>query len=111
MSVAAEDLARLVNTTESDGVLQVCLDESAALVDRYLEGHGDVDEPPPAAILDRAYLLVAAELFNQRQAPNGYLNQQFDAPDGIQSEPIRISRDPLAAARPLLAQWVYPSIA
>lgn len=61
----------------------------------------------PAEILDRAVLLVAVEQINQDKAPNGVLNQFFDAGVGDASAtPVRIGRDPMKPAYPILAPWV-----
>lgn len=54
----------------------------------------------PSRILDRAVLEVAAELYHRKNAPNG-IKSYADAFDGASA--IRVARDALVAARPLLA--------
>jgi len=55
----------------------------------------------PETVLDRAVLEVASELFHRRNAPSGI--SQFGAADG---SVVRVARDPMVAAYPLLAPWV-----
>jgi hypothetical protein len=55
----------------------------------------------PEAILNRAYIEVASELYNRQSAPNGI--SQFASPDG---SPIRIRRDPMAAVYELLRPFL-----
>lgn len=90
--------------SSQDGELLACLETTGELLDRYLE---DVDEadPVPEQVRDRAHLLAAAEMFHQGQAPNGFLNQQFE--DGT-TTPVRVGSDPLRPAYPLLTRWVNP---
>ncbi|MGO2655974.1 MAG: hypothetical protein ACTH93_09135 [Pseudoclavibacter sp.] len=61
----------------------------------------------PATAQDRAVVEVAAELFNRKGTRNGIA--AFDGGDDMQS--FRIARDPLKAARPLLAPWIPAGIA
>lgn len=61
----------------------------------------------PQSIMRRAILEVGAELFHRRQAPNGIT--QFAMPNG--PAPVRVARDPLVAARDLLAPFLGPGIA
>lgn len=118
MSVTATQLRDFVavSATEvSDTALEGYVATATALVDEYLRDV-PVTVPPeeptvPVAIRDRAELLVAAEMFTQDQAPNGFLNQQFDTTDGLVTQPVRISSDPLRPAYPLLSSWVPPVIA
>lgn len=62
----------------------------------------------PASVLDRATREVCSDLFTRRQAPHGVVNAQFAGGDGPGATPVRINRDPLAGAYPLLARWVVP---
>ncbi len=100
--------------TDETATLTTCLAKSRALVDAYIMGGiGVFDDTEtgttiPDAILEGAYLEVAADLFNRRQAPNGILSQQYDAGMGTVASPIRINRDPLTPAYSLLAPWVLP---
>lgn len=79
-----------------------CWAQAAELVTRHV-GIAEV----PAAILDRATLEVGAELFHRRSAPNGI--SQFASPDT--GAAIRVARDPMVAAYPLLAPFVGRGIA
>lgn len=54
----------------------------------------------PVEVLDRVHLLVGADLFHMRGTKNGV--SQFASPD---AGAIRIGRDPLQAARPILAPY------
>lgn len=105
MAVALADLKAFIGAagTADDNVLTDCLAEGQALVDAYV-GASVV----PTSLLDRAYLEVAADLWNRRSAPNGIANQQFATPDGISSAPIRIARDPMQAAYKILGRHVLP---
>lgn len=79
-----------------------CWAQAEALVAQHI---GDADVPAP--ISDRAALEVAAELFHRRQAPNGI--SQFATPDG--GGAVRVARDPMVAAYPLLAPFVGRGLA
>lgn len=89
---------------------RTCLAVANAVLAEYLKGLMD-DAQVPSVILDEATLLVAADEFHRRRAPNGVLNQQFAGEDGLQAVPVRISRDPLSAAYPLLAPYMDVVIA
>lgn len=62
----------------------------------------------PSHILDRAVLEVAAELYHRKNAPNG-IKSYADAFDGASA--IRVARDALVAARPLLTPYMPLPIA
>lgn len=62
----------------------------------------------PQTILDRAVLEVAAELYHRKNAPNG-IKSYADAFDGASA--IRVARDALVAARPLLTPYMPLPIA
>lgn len=113
MAVTKIDLRKLVgvSTTEAtDADLEGYLTLATAMVDKFVAD--DLAEVPPvfipAAAMDRAYLLVAAELFGQDQAPNGVLNQQYETETGPVATPVRISSDPLRPAYGVLSLWVSP---
>lgn len=91
--------------TVTDAALEDYLATAVELVAAYTQDVPD-DEPVPSAVLARAQRAVAAELHNQDQAPNGFLNQEFN--DGAESVPVRIGTDPLRPARALLGLWVDP---
>ena len=105
MAKTWEDLKTFVGSDEYeyDSLFEECFEEAQALVSKYV-GAAVV----PEVILDRAYLEVGADLFNRRSAPNGIQNQQYATVDGVGFAPMRISRDPLAAAYKILGRWVLP---
>lgn len=110
MALDAATLRTFVAASSSeapDAALDDLLATAEVLVESYTEDL-DAEIEIPAPILERAQLLVAAELWNQDQAPNGFLNQQFESPDGMTSAPVRIGTDPLRPAYALLARWVDP---
>lgn len=108
MSVDATQLRNEVKagTAVPDAMLTNCVSVADTLLREYVEDvYGDI----PPSVYDRAWLAVAVDLFNQRRAPNGVLNQQFSSGEGgTESVPVRISADPLRPARPLLRPWVTP---
>ena len=103
MAVTAEKLATYVQTKlELDqAFISDCVAEGTALVAEYV-GTREV----PEAIKDRAVLEVAADLFYRRRSRNGVAD--FDDPTGV---PVRINRDPMTAAYPILGQFMGPAIA
>lgn len=85
-----------------------CADEAEELVNMWLKAHGiDRDYWPfPDGdyewhVLIRAELEVGAELYHRKNTKNAVA--QFASPDG---SPVRIARDPMVAAYPLLRQLV-----
>lgn len=107
MVITLEQLRDFVRTADGedfDTELQSCIDVTDKLLDELLE---DALETVPEEVRDRAHLLSAAEMFNQGQAPNGVLNQQYD--DGT-SAPIRIGADPLRPAYPLVGRYLPGAI-
>ena len=79
-----------------------CVEQATALVTRFV-GQASV----PTAIVDRAVLEVGSELFHRKQAPNGIA--QFATADG--QSPIRVARDPMIAAYPILQPFTGVGIA
>lgn len=97
MTLFAADLLAYVNAGAADAdFVQECLTEAQVLVGRYV-GVAVV----PEAVLDRAVKEVGSELFHRRQAPNGIA--QFATPD---ASPVRVARDPMLGAYPILARWL-----
>ena len=102
--------AKAAAAGERDPVEDACL-EAVALVDRYITDHGivrySVFDPVataqglPEEIEFRAIIEVGAELYHRKNAKNAVT--QFATADTI--APVRIARDPMIAARPLLAPW------
>ena len=105
MTVWVADLAEYVGAADGEQtlLLQRSLDQAVLLVNKYV-GTNVVPEP----ILDEAYLLVGADLFNRRQAPNGIMNQQYATTSGDGYAAVRIARDPLAVVYGVLRSWVKP---
>lgn len=56
----------------------------------------------PEEVTTEAILQCGSEIWHRRQAPNGI--QQFATPDGTSA--IRVARDPMLAAYPLLIPYV-----
>jgi hypothetical protein len=104
-AVTTGQLAGYVGASD-DAYVDHCLATAETLIGAYLSGYGLLDEDGtltgvPDEIADRAVLEVASELYHRRNAPNGVA--QFATMDAA---PIRIARDPMVAARPLLAPYV-----
>lgn len=76
-----------------------CLTVASALIASQLGKATGV----PGDVIDRATLEVAAELYHRKNAPNGVKNFA-DGFDGAGA--IRVARDALVAARPLLAPYL-----
>lgn len=93
----AADLKDYVNGSDEHlTYIESCVDQAIALVDGYV-GNATV----PELVLERAYLEVGSELFHRRNAPNGVA--QFNTFDG---SAIRVARDPMVGAYPLLRRFV-----
>lgn len=89
--------ASSVSSADAD-FIESCADEAVALVNGFLRTDVDL---VPASVLNRAHVEVASELYNRRSAPNGI--SQFAAPDG---SAVRVARDPLVAAYPLVRPFI-----
>lgn len=97
MTATVEQLALYTGAGPSDSAyVSECLTEALALVSRFV-GSATV----PEAVIDRAVIEVGSELFHRRQAPNGIA--QFATADG--SSAIRVARDPMVSAYPILTPW------
>lgn len=106
MSVTAQDFADYANQGNLDPAMDRIITQAADLVDEYMRANVPEGVMVPPSIEDQAIIEAAANLWDRRLAPGGQLNQAFG--DGEVAAPIRISRDPLAPVRPLLAQWTTP---
>lgn len=97
------DLRAYVGTQSEadDAQVEDAWDTAYALVTTYV-GAAEV----PTVIFDRAVLEVGSELFHRKNAPNGVA--QFNTFDAA---PIRVARDPMVAAYPLLSPYLGPVIA
>lgn len=73
-----------------------CVDEAVALVGQVVG-----DATVPDEIRTRAVIEAGSELYHRRQAPNGI--SQFATPEGA---PMRVARDPMNAARAILAPFL-----
>jgi hypothetical protein len=95
------DLATYVGVGEDDPIVKSSYLTAVDLVAGYV-GTSTV----PETILARAVLEVGSELYHRKNAPNGVSNfQTFEA------APIRVARDPMVAARPLLTPYLLPGFA
>lgn len=94
--MSAADLAVYVGTAETNALVPDCWTQAVALVAAYV-GEAAV----PADVLKRAQIEVGAELFHRKSTKLGVA--QFAMPDAA---PVRVLRDPVQAAYPLLARWV-----
>ncbi len=98
---AEDGLAALrayVNTDATqDAYLGTCWAEAEALVTAHV-GSASV----PAAVHARAVLEVGAELYHRRNAPGGVIAAYAD----LGAAPVRVARDPMVAAYPLLAPYL-----
>ena len=95
---AYDDLKAYVGAPDSDNTfVSACWDEAHALVDTFC---GDV--VVPAIVLKRAKIECGSELFHRRSAPNGVA--QFATLDG--GSAVRVARDPMVGAYPILIPYV-----
>lgn len=96
--MSAADLQEYVRAADGDlDFVTDCYDEATALVETHIGSDAEV----PEVVRDRAILEVGAELFHRRSTKNGVA--QFATGDG---QPVRVARDPMVAARPILAPYV-----
>lgn len=84
--------------SQGDAFIEECIAEAAALVDHWC---GTSVALVPTEVLYRAYVETGADLYYRKQAPQGV--SQFTAVDG---SAIRLRRDPLDAARPMLMAFL-----
>lgn len=98
-----DDLKAYVGAPDSDDTfVSQCWDVAHSLVDTYC---GTV--VVPADVLKRAKIECGSELYHRRSAPNGVA--QFATLDGGQA--VRVARNPMIAAVPLLEPYVGLGIA
>ena len=103
MALAWTDLKAYVNAPSADDTfVQQCWNEAIALVTKF-SGTATV----PDAIKDRARIEVGQELYSRRAAPNGIA--QYATFEGASA--IRVARDPMVGAYPLLQPYVGQGIA
>ena len=99
----ASALGRYVGDVPRTDYLKECISVAWLSVNHFV---GTAVIPP--YILDRAVLEVAAELYHRKNAPNG-IKSYADTFDGASA--IRVARDALVAARPLLTPYMPLPIA
>lgn len=99
MVVGIEDLATYCGASPADPTLADALRESEILVDGYLGVAGR--QSCPDTVRDLAIKVLGSELHVRRSSPGGIT--QWAGPDG--AAPVRLSRDPLNAIRPLLDRY------
>jgi len=100
---AYDALKAYVGAPDSDNTfVSACWDEAHILVDKFC---GTV--VVPAAVLTRAKIECGSELYHRRSAPNGVA--QFATLDG--GSAIRIARDPMTGAYPLLYPYTGQGLA
>jgi hypothetical protein len=98
-----DDLKAYVGApTSDDAFVADCWTEASALVAKFV-GTATVN----ADVLNRAKIECGSELYHRRSAPNGIA--QFATLDGGSS--VRVARDPMIAAYPLLVPYVGQGIA
>lgn len=88
--------------SSDDTFVTACWDEATALVTKFVG-----TKTVPATVLLRAKIECGSELFHRRSAPNGIA--QFATLDG--GSAVRVARDPMIAAYPLLVPYVGQGIA
>lgn len=101
-NVVTPDAAAAYAGAPSGEAITHDLDAAHALVRKHT-GSADV----PTAVIRSAVLDVASDLYSRRQHHNGVVT--FDSPDGVTA--LRVNRDPMASAYPLLRPYVTPPLA
>lgn len=92
-----DELKAYVGAPDSDNAfVSDCWDQAHTLVDHFV---GTV--VVPADVLKRAKIECGSELYHRRSAPNGVA--QFATLDG--GSAIRVARDPMVGAYPLLTPY------
>lgn len=89
--------AASLNVAPTDA-LETDLATATLMVDRHIADANGV----PDQIRETAIVKTACELYEQRSAPNGVRN--FADMDGI--TPVRVARDPMTGAYPILAPFL-----
>ena len=98
-----DDLKAYVGAPDSDDAfVNRCWSEATALVVAFV-GTATVN----ADVLQRAKIECGSELFHRRSAPNGIA--QFATLDG--GSAVRVARDPMIGAYPLLTPYVGLGVA
>lgn len=100
-TVTPDEAARYAGASSGEAIT-ADLDAGKALVAKHV---GSATVPP--AVVRAAVLDVTSDLYSRRQHHNGVVT--FDSPDGVTA--LRVNRDPMAAAYPLLRPYVSPPLA
>ena len=95
-TVTPAEVVAYVGVGADNAIASACLTEAVALVVHYVGPSG-----VPLEIMNRAVLEVSAELYHKRKAPNGIA--QYATPD---AQPVRVARDPMVAAYPILNRFL-----
>lgn len=98
----ADKLAGHLKAPKGESYLMECTEEALALVEAHI-GEAKV----PAVMKERAIIECATELYWRRNNRNGIA--QFDTDGGL--ELMRVSADPMHAARIILRPWLGVAIA
>lgn len=85
-----------IDGDDDDDFIETCFDEAAQLVADHVG-----EKYVPEIRLDLAIRKTGAELYAQRDAPQGV--SQFS---DTENNPVRVPRDPLVAAKPILRRYV-----
>lgn len=95
--MSATDLQEYVGAPDTDqDFVADCWAQADKLVTEFVGDH-----PVPFDALLRATLEVGSELYHRRSAPSGI--SQFASMDGT---PIRVARDPMVGAYPILRRFL-----
>jgi hypothetical protein len=95
-----DDLKAYVGASDLDDTfVAACWTEATELVAQYL---GEAVDDVNADVLKRSKIEVGSELYHRRSAPNGVA--QFATLDG--GSAVRVARDPMVGAYPLLARYM-----
>lgn len=98
-----DDLKAYVGAPDSDDAfVSDCWSEASALVGEFV-GTATVNNH----VLQRAKIECGSELFHRRSAPNGVA--QFATLDG--GSAVRVARDPMVGAYPLLTPYIGLGVA
>jgi hypothetical protein len=105
----ATTLAQYVGAKDGrdEEFIKECEAEATEMVQNHVRNNIRPDVELPPVIRARAIREVGADLFFRRNARNGVAG--FDGAEG--SQPVRIARDPMAAAYATLRPYMKPGIA
>nr|WP_300339923.1 hypothetical protein [Actinomyces sp.] len=100
--VLAQDLAAYVGGVPVTDYLRGCVSVARQAVDQHVRACQVPEETRARAVME-----VAAELYHRKSAPNGI--KSYGDLDGVAA--VRVARDAMVAARPLLAPYLPLAIA